>query len=119
MKTIAVDFDRTLAFYEGGDSFKMYEFGKPVPAMYFRVKQWLSEGHKVIIFTARVSPHGANYDIEGVRKAIQDWCEQNDLPRLEVSCIKDTRIDEIWDDKGVSVKANSGLATSFLFDNLE
>lgn len=117
MKNIAVDFDKTLAFYDG--DFKMYEFGQPIPAMYFRVKQWVHAGHKVVIFTARVSPQGENYDVEGVRNAIQDWCEQNDLPRFDVICIKYTWIDEIWDDKAVSVKENSGLATSFLFDDLE
>lgn len=114
---IAVDFDRTLSYYEGSKTWKMYEFGPPIPAMYFRVKEWVALGHTVVIFTARVAPHGLNYDIEGVRKAIQDWLEAHDLPRLEVTCIKDPSIDQIWDDKAVSVQENSGLAVSFLFEN--
>ncbi len=116
---IAVDFDRTLSYYEGHKTWKMYQFGPPIPAMYFRVKKWISEGHNVIIFTARVAPHGENYDIEGVRRAIQDWLQANDLPRLEVTCIKTPDIDQIWDNKAVSVKENSGLCVSFLLSDDE
>ena len=47
---IAVDFDGTLAQYDG-----TLKLGKPIPAMCERVKNWVAEGYEVRIFTARVA----------------------------------------------------------------
>jgi len=120
MKTIATDFDRTLSQYEGSKDFRPYgPFGPPIPAMYFRVKQWIDNGDRVIIFTARLSQHSEiiDYDTAKVASAIQDWCESYGLPRLEVTNQKLREFDELWDDKAVSVMENSGLAVSFLLDS--
>ncbi len=49
--TIAVDLDGTLAHY---DEFRGKDhIGKPIPKMMERVKKWLDEGQKIVIFTAR------------------------------------------------------------------
>ena len=100
---IGVDFDGTLAHYDGwrGD----FEYGPPVPAMVERVKGWIQAGHLVKIFTARVSER------EGVPEivdAIQDWLVDAGLPRLEVTNVKDYAMIELWDDRAVQVIANTG-----------
>lgn len=105
---IGVDFDRTLAYHD--DKMTTTKLGDPIPLMLERVKRWIAQGIKVKIFTARVAPRSwePEYDIPAITKDIQDWCEANGLPRLEVTCIKDAFMREIWDDKAVRVLANEG-----------
>ena len=67
---IAVDLDGTLAFY---DHWRGVEHvGEPIPAMVQRVRQWLSEGKDVRIFTARVSVQEGR-DLNIVRHHIEEW----------------------------------------------
>lgn len=113
---IGVDLDGTLAHYDGwkGEN----EIGEPIPAMVERVKGWIAEGKTVKIFTARVSLTGA-YSLESKQYAdktfvdnqiriIQDWCELHLGARLEVTCIKDFTMVELWDDRCYSVEMNTG-----------
>lgn len=113
---IGVDLDGTLAEYHGwkGEN----NIGAPIPAMVKRVKQWLSEGKTVKIFTARVCVNGA-YSLESKQYAdrdfsdnqvslIQDWCEQHIGQRLEVTNVKDFAMIELWDDRCVQVRINTG-----------
>jgi len=113
---IGVDLDGTLAHYDG---WKNGEIGEPIPAMVERVKQWLVEGKTVKIFTARVSITGG-YSLESHRyadaefaleqaKLIADWCEKHIGQRLEVTCIKDFAMTELWDDRAVQVVINTGM----------
>ena len=71
------DFDGTISHYNGWVD--ETHCGEPVPAMINRVKQWLSEGKEVRIFTARVTAcknlDGTDRDLSHVVNAIQDWCE--------------------------------------------
>lgn len=103
---IGVDFDGTLAHYDhwqGG-----FTFGKPVKAMVEKVKQALEAGYDVKIMTARVSEPTANINLE-VRRAIEKWLvEEAGLPVLEITCIKDYKMIELWDDRSVRVIANTG-----------
>lgn len=96
---IGVDFDGTLAEYHG--YVPGGHFGDPIPAMMARVKAWLAEGVEVKIMTARAA------DPDEARK-VQDWCERNGLPRLPITDRKDFGMIELWDDRAVSVEANTG-----------
>jgi hypothetical protein len=104
---VGVDLDGTLAQYDG---FKgPLIIGDPIPKMLERVKGWLASGITVKIFTARVSEGATDgRNVEEVRTAIQDWCEKHIGQRLEVTCIKDYGMFELWDDRAVQVVPNTG-----------
>ncbi len=104
---IAVDLDGTLAIYT---KFNGSEPGEPIPKMLERVKAWVEDGTKVQIFTARLSHPEAD---PKQTEIIQDWLERHGLPRLEVTCTKDYRVNEFWDDRAVSVESNTGRAFSW------
>ena len=98
---IGVDLDATLAEYNGWKG--IAHIGKPIPKMLERVKFWLLRGYEVKIFTARFS--------EGEEQItfIQDWLEEEcDLPRLEVTNVKDFKMIALWDDRCFSVIPNTG-----------
>ena len=101
---IGVDLDGTLAFYESGQGVKYV--GMVIEPMKARVLNWLRSGKTVKIFTARVS---MEKDADVQRTMIQDWLEANGMPRLEVTCIKDTLMSELWDDRAVGVIKNVGV----------
>jgi hypothetical protein len=97
---IGVDLDGTLAEYYGwGDG----KIGKPIPEMMKRVKEWLANGNKVKIFTAR-----AGYDDSQV-PMIHEWLVKHGLPKLEVTAKKDFDMTELWDDRCIQVVPNTGI----------
>lgn len=98
--SIAVDFDGTLATYDKWRG--MNYTGEPIEPMVRRVKQWLSRGKKVVIFTTRARSS------VGV-KAIEEWLEKNGLPKLRITNIKEHTMEEFWDDKAVKVEPNTGI----------
>lgn len=100
---IGVDLDGTLAHYDTWRG--PLHIGDPVPVMLERVRGWLEGGWEVRIFTARVSDPRQAPDIQ---VAIQDWCERHGLPRLDVTCIKDYSMVQLWDDRAVAVEVNTG-----------
>jgi hypothetical protein len=110
MSWIGVDLDGTLAMYDkwrGAD-----HIGEPIPAMVERVKAWLAEGKCVKIFTARIHGHGKP-DLNGgpaidVLTPIQNWCRQHSGRVLPVTNIKDFGMVELWDDRAVRVRINTG-----------
>lgn len=111
---IGVDLDGTLAHYEG---WRGGEVGEPVPAMAFRVRKWLAEGKDVRVFTARVAETGLRNQVGGVddksfadaqREVIQQWTETHFGVRLQVTASKDFGMVELWDDRCVRVRANTG-----------
>lgn len=101
---IGVDLDGTLAADTGRqlwDSEGRPRIGAPVPEMVARVKDWVSKGFAVKIFTARAS--------SGVQvAAIRQWLLRRGLPDLEVTNIKDFNMVMLWDDRCVQVERNSG-----------
>ena len=105
----AVDFDGTMAFYEGieGD-YAPDKVGGPIELMVARVKAWLAAGKKVVIFTARVNPFHGKDDVELARKTIQDWCKKYIGCELEVTHEKHPSFEEVWDDKAVRVVKDNG-----------
>lgn len=115
---IAVDLDGVLAEYHGWP--KDGSIGAPVPAMLDRVKNWLSEGKDVRIFTARAWPLGTTDNAflgatsDRINQAheqvfrITEWCKLHIGKTLPVTCIKDFSMIELWDDRCVQVELNTG-----------
>ncbi len=116
---IGVDLDGTLAEYDGWKGPE--HVGAPIPAMVERVKRWLQEGREVRIFTARAWPIGtlAAFDVaqEGKMRreeaeravaAVRRWCETHIGRALPVTCVKDFGMIELWDDRAVQVRPNTG-----------
>ena len=110
---IAVDFDGTLvkwpmempSAFDPDLKFDPSAVGETVEIMANRVKEWLKQGHEVVIFTARVyDPKQA----EIAREAINKWCLDNIGEVLEVTCIKSHDIDVFYDDKAVTVEKDTG-----------
>lgn len=110
---IAVDFDGTLAEYNGWSD----ELGAPIPQMVERVHNWVSQGIKVKIFTARVGCSGSisDFDVPDEvhaafqRSLIENWCEKYLGFKLEVTASKDFAMVEMWDDRAVQVETNTGV----------
>lgn len=104
---IGVDLDGTLAHYDGWQGPE--HIGEAVPLMLARVKKWIAEGKTVKIFTARASsPRSVPY--------IEIWLEQNGIGGLEITNQKDFAMVELWDDRCVQVRKNTGepVQTSLL-----
>lgn len=99
MSKYAVDLDGTLAEYHGWRGYD--DVGKPIQPMMDRVKKWISEGIEVIIFTARAE------DPDAIPAVIK-WLEDNDLPELEITCIKSGDIERFYDDRAIQVRKNTG-----------
>ena len=101
---IGVDLDGTLACYEEWEGYDI--IGEPIGPMVRRVKEWLSEGIEVRIFTARVG--GSKETSRIARKAIQQWCIMHIGAKLQVTATKDMAMYELWDDRVVQVERNTG-----------
>ncbi|WGA02976.1 hypothetical protein NFK84_14705 [Enterobacter ludwigii] len=99
---IGVDFDGVLATYE---AMQGKQLGNPVPAMVQRVQAWRKEGKDVRVFTAR-----AGDDVQ--KKAVTDWLNENGLSGLEVTNMKAFGMVELWDDRAVRVRKNTGKPCS-------
>lgn len=97
MGYIAVDFDGTLAKWDGWNK----ELGEPVPLMLERLKTWLKEGKEVRIFTARA-------EIPEEVPPIEAWCEKHLGQKLRVTNVKDLSMIELWDDRAIGVEMNTG-----------
>lgn len=98
---IGVDLDGTLA--ENVRWLGSEHVGKPIQVMVDRVKMWLSQGVRVKIFTARVSFDDYNESV------IREWLKSVGLPEdLEITNIKDGLMEELWDDRCVQVKKDTG-----------
>jgi hypothetical protein len=114
---IGVDLDGTLAEYHGWVSEE--HIGPPIPLMLDRVKKWLAEGRDVRIFTARVDggkaalllgdENGKKFeDVDSIKAIIEKWCLQNIGQILPITNVKDYGMVELWDDRCVQVRPNTG-----------
>lgn len=106
---IGVDLDGTLAHYEGWKG--VHHIGAPVQPMLERVKAWLSIGKPVKIFTARAYNDGSAAREAESRVAIdviKKWCIEHIGQELPVTCVKDFAMIELWDDRCIQVKINTG-----------
>lgn len=100
---IGVDFDGTLAYYDG--HYVPGKVGPPIPLMVRRVKRWLRMGKEVKIFTARASSANHVVDVPAIRR----WCKKYIGVELEVTGIKDFRMLVFYDDRAIQVKHNTGI----------
>lgn len=108
-KWIGVDFDGTLATHQSGESLQI--LGQPIAPMIRRVQRWLTQDIAVRVFTARVSK--MYLDWEWQRDMIQAWCFIHIGQPLPVTAEKDGDMIELWDDRAVGVRRNSGEALSY------
>jgi hypothetical protein len=114
---VAVDLDRTLAYYESGDFHKNGPFfiGAPIQPMVAFVQQLIEEGKEVRIFTARLQseehdtlPCNAALFNQMMQQAIGDWTELHIGRRLIATNIKDWCMETLYDDRAVQVRPNQG-----------
>lgn len=103
---IGVDLDGTLAEY--GEWKGPEHIGEPVPAMAFRVRNWLADDRDVRIFTARASGNRQSLELEQTIRHINEWCVKHFGKELPVTCQKDYGMVELWDDRCVQVEPNTG-----------
>lgn len=118
---IGVDLDGTLAYYDkwcGAET-----IGPPIPLMLERVKNWISQGIEVRIFTARIDgaitktakeliKHNQEFktfeDVEFVKQVIEQWCLKYIGRVIPITNSKDLEMIELWDDRCVRVEKNTG-----------
>jgi len=95
---IGCDLDGCLAFDEHkGPNY----IGEPIPQMMKRVKQWISNGIEVRIFTARCS-------VPEQLAPVQAWLDKHGIGQLQITNVKDYGLIELWDDRAVQVVFNTG-----------
>lgn len=94
-----VDLDGTLAVWN--DTSTLGRIGDPIPVMVDMVRRMVDNGIQVKIFTARAC------DPAQIPK-IQAWMNQNGLPGLEITNVKDYYMERLYDDRAIRVERNTG-----------
>ncbi len=105
--SIALDLDCTLAFYES--KWKAQKVGEPIWAMVDQVKKWLSKGHRVTIFTARLDRPNNSEDLENQIRMIRAFLRLCGLDNLEMTAIKRREFTHFIDDKAYHCIKNAGI----------
>lgn len=101
------DLDGTLAASEPGEFAGTVNIGTPIKKMIDVVKEYLSQGKKCKIMTARA--HAAERDNnKEILIAIEKWCKEHIGQVLEITCVKNSSMKELWDDRAIAVCRNSG-----------
>ena len=99
---IAIDLDGTLATYEKG----LYpEIGELIEETANLVREGIENGHTFVIFTARLN---GSVSRTAMKARIQTWLQRHGLPRLEVTDVKKSGFDQIWDDRAIRLVHNTG-----------
>ena len=107
---IGVDLDGTLAEYHGWKGPE--HIGAPIPAMVDRVREWLSAGKRVKIFTARTP-----FDSK-VIGPIQFWCQANIGAVLPVTNVKEQGMIEFWDDRAERAPKNGACTPAEMLEEM-
>nr|WP_320013592.1 hypothetical protein [uncultured Desulfobacter sp.] len=94
-----VDLDGTLAIWN--ETSTLDHIGAPIPAMVDMVCRMVDNGIRVKIFTARAC------DPAQIPK-IRAWMNQNGLPDLEITNVKDYYMERLYDDRAIRVERNTG-----------
>lgn len=89
---IAVDFDHTLASDRPEPGYRM---GVPEPGAVAAMRRLETEGHTLIIFTAR------NVQIPAAYKAVEDWLLHFGIPYHGITNIKRPEFEVMIDDRGL------------------
>lgn len=103
-----VDLDGTLAHFDEDVPYDPEKIGEPIPVILESIKDAITNGQEIRIVTARVNLPDEQERAEMVTR-IQDWCEANGLPRLEVQAHKDYGMIRLYDDRVVEVFRNKGI----------
>lgn len=101
-----IDLDGTLAIYTGWVA--PDHIGEPVLAMQMRVCAMIKGGARVKIFTARVGRGQPKGYRQRAYRAIRAWTRKHLGKALEVTSQKDLNMIELWDDRAVCVRRNTG-----------
>lgn len=102
---VGVDFDGTLATYQGWNGGRA---GQPIPEMVERIKAWLEVGQEVRIVTARVGEQPEAGFADAQRAMIEAWCVEHIGTKLAVTAAKDFSMVALYDDRCVRVEPNTG-----------
>jgi SWI/SNF-related matrix-associated actin-dependent regulator of chromatin subfamily A-like protein 1 len=102
---IGVDLDGTLAEYHEYKG--PVSIGKPIPKMVDRVKEWIANNKNVKIMTARANPNSSDFRASII--AIKKWCKKYIGEELPVVYEKDFHMAELWDDRAIQIKPNTGI----------
>lgn len=108
---IALDFDKTLAYHES--KWGISKVGDPIMPMVEKVKEWISKGYGVTIFTVRMSAEGETL-VKQI-KMIDDFLVSVGLPILPKTAMKQRHFSHFVDDRAYHVKPNSGIIS----DNID
>ncbi|MGE4370690.1 MAG: hypothetical protein AB7E12_13530 [Burkholderiaceae bacterium] len=108
-KWIGVDLDGTLARTTQGDGVKI---GQPIPAMVARVANWLRQGKRVRVLTARRLTSAQTTEI-------RRFLSNNGLADCEITNQKDNDMVALLDDKAIRVIRNKGQICSGCRDHAE
>lgn len=112
---IGVDLDGTLA-HMGTGHFDG-SIGEPIPSMVDMVRDFLSAGWDVKIFTARVSPK-SRHNGDGTTSVseqismVKEWTKKYIGQELDVTCEKDYGMHCLYDDRARQVLFNQGVVVS-------
>lgn len=90
---LAVDFDDTL--HDLRHVQEDHRMGIPEPGAVEALNNLVSEGHTIIIFTAR------NVQNPNAKKAVADWLDYFKIPFTDITNIKSPRFDVIIDDRAL------------------
>lgn len=114
---VAVDLDGVLAYHDPDARPYDGSIGPAVPVMVARVKEWIAAGYEVRVFTARIAPlDGESPESERIiqqHHAIHAFTVATFGYPLTVTCIKDRKMIEVWDDRAVQVQPNTGEMTLY------
>ena len=103
---IGFDLDGTLATYTGWQG--PHHIGDPIPPMIAKVKELLTAGVDVRIFTARVCSKCSPEEIAIAEQTIKAWCKQHIGQELLITAEKDWGMIEYYDDRAIGVEYNTG-----------
>jgi hypothetical protein len=121
-EVLAYDFDKTISVYQEGDIEKHGAdyIGPPIPEIIEEIKERLSEGAEVFIFTARVNPRDCSFeaslDATKAHIAIAHFCLNEIGTLLPITSVKNCRWTRIIDDRADQVVPNQGIHVTELLE---
>lgn len=116
---IFLDIDKTLAYKEVNSPPNSGPIGPAIPKMVQNVKNWLSRGYRITIWSARLSRFGkygqrkTTTEINRQKELIKNFLKDNGLPEFDMTAEKYGYATHFIDDKAVPVDLNKG---DILFD---
>lgn len=104
---VGFDLDGTLAVYDTWEG--PNHIGEPIPAMINKIKEYITLGVKVKIFTARVCSTQTPEHIAAAKETIRQWTLKYIGVEVEATAEKDWYMLEYYDDRAIQVRYNTGV----------